>query len=463
MPTDQNIIIVNINDIVVSKYQPRKFFEEESIKELALSIKTYGILNPLLVRKVNDKYELIAGERRYRAAKILGLQEIPVIVKNMGDNEVLELALIENIQRNNLNPIEEAESYKAILSNNNITQEELSAKIGKTQSSISNKMRLLNLNDTVKKAILEGKISERHGRILLKLEKEDQEKILQNIIEKKLTIKETEALVNQKTSKNNILDVLNSIDLENKDSNVFNDKEKEIIEKGEDSMNNNIGVGNFFPQINNENQAPISDNNTIMFNNNPVSTNIPDTNTVPLSVLSQEPPINNMTPPPIIQETPAPQIVPEVNTNVEVTPSISPIPSSEGPSLPPLMPDISLQNSSEPNNNNNMGLNINIEPTIPNVESVIPTIESPAPSVEVKPMTDPPLFNPNLSTAPLPSTVSLEPSVNIAIDTPNPEVPQVSSSLDKIKDMLSTLGDSKVTYKEYSNNEEKCIIISIKE
>ena len=182
MQSENTIIIVNINDIVPGKYQPREIFEEEAIKELAVSIKAHGILNPLLVRKTSSNYEIIAGERRYRAAKLLNLQELPVIVKDISDDEMAELALIENIQRKGLNPIEEAKSYKEILSLKNITQDELSKKIGKSQAFISNRMRLLNLSEKVIDALLNNKISEKHARTMLRVPTlEDQNQLLEEI------------------------------------------------------------------------------------------------------------------------------------------------------------------------------------------------------------------------------------------------------------------------------------------
>lgn len=422
MATDANIIKININDILPSNLQPRKFFDEESIKELALSIKTYGILNPLLVRKQNDKYEIIAGERRYRAAKMLGLTELPVIIKEVDDKQLQELALIENIQRNNLNPMEEAESYKEILTLSNITQEELSQKIGKTQSSISNKMRLLNLNEEVKTAILNGKISERHGRAILKLNKEEQSQILEEIINKKLSVKDTEEIINKKTSQENIKNVLNSIDLDNTTSNTFKDTIKEIKDKGEE-MNNNIGMGNFFPQIDNQNMNNNNNNtNTIMFNNTPMETNnsnivgnqfSTNTTTVPLAELNQEPTISTI---PLQNETTIEPTSTDSDINL-INNTNNPIPQQE-------------------NLNNGIGL-MNDKPLF---------TSNPVPSVE------------NIPTMPLNEL----PTESITLESSTIPLNQVEeSTLDKIKKFISSINDVKLNIKEYNNEKENCIIITI--
>lgn len=440
MQPGENIIKISVNDIFPSKYQPRKVFSEESIKELALSIKTYGILNPLLVRKTPQGYEIIAGERRYRAAKMLGLKEVPAIIKEINDKELAELALIENIQRNDLNPIEEAESYKEILTLNNITQEELSTKIGKSQSVISNKMRLLNLSEKVREALLNRKISERHGRTLLKLNNDEQNQVLEEIISKRLSVKETEELINKKTSKENIKEALNSIDIDNKISNTFNDTIKEIKEKGEDNMNNNIGIGSFFPQMNNSNlnMNNENENNTIMFNNTPMDTSIPsedtiqfnNTNTVPLNTLSQEPTINTLS----LQEE-------QVQTN----------PNTES--------DINIMTNNNNNNNNSF---IETEPQ-PMISPIEQNIQTQMPGIGM--MNDAPLF----TSTPTPSveeqyTIPVnEPQSAQTIPTPEPISPVVSevSSVEKIKNMISSLNDEKLSYKEYSNDRENCIIITI--
>ena len=194
--TEENVVKLNIDLLEPSPYQPRKQFNENSLKELALSIREYGILNPILVRQNNDKYEIIAGERRYRAAKLLNLKEVPVIVKDISDELMTEIALTENLQRENITPIEEAMTYQAILKKTNKTEKELSEMIGKSQPFIANKIRLLNLPQNVQDALINKKISERHARSLLSVkEEEKQTELLEKIIREKLTVKELDLLI----------------------------------------------------------------------------------------------------------------------------------------------------------------------------------------------------------------------------------------------------------------------------
>ena len=153
------VIEVDIDEILPNRFQPRIQFDEEEILELSDSIKEHGVIQPLVVRTIGDKYEIIAGERRYKASVLAGKETVPVIIKNLNDKDSAEIALIENIQRKNLTPIEEALSYKKILDMGYITQENLASKLGKSQSSVANKIRLLNLSDEVQEALLENKIS----------------------------------------------------------------------------------------------------------------------------------------------------------------------------------------------------------------------------------------------------------------------------------------------------------------
>jgi len=176
----EQILNLAITDLVPNKYQPRKNFDEKSLIELTKSIKEYGILNPILVRKQDDKYEIIAGERRYRAAKLAGLTEIPVIIKNIKESDLAELALIENLHRENLNPIEEAKSYEEIMRLSNLTQQSLGKKLGRSQAFIANKIRLLSLPKTIQEALINKKISERHARSLMTVtDQKHQQELLQ--------------------------------------------------------------------------------------------------------------------------------------------------------------------------------------------------------------------------------------------------------------------------------------------
>ena len=185
------ILNINIDLIMPNRFQPRLVFDEKALNELADSIKEHGIIEPIIVRPLNDKYEIIAGERRYKAACIAGLTKVPVIVKHLSDYKSAQVAVIENVQRRNLNPMEEAKSYKRILDHGLKTQEELAKEIGVSQSTIANKLRLLSLAEPVKQALSENKISERHARALLKITSLDkQEELLNKVITERLTVKD---------------------------------------------------------------------------------------------------------------------------------------------------------------------------------------------------------------------------------------------------------------------------------
>lgn len=179
-----------VEDIIPNRFQPRLTFDEKALQELSDSIKVHGVIQPLVLRKVGNKYEIIAGERRYKASCMAGLKKVPAIVREMTDNESAEVALIENVQRKNLSSIEEAQSYKNLLDRGYLTQEELAQKLGVSQPTIANKLRLLNLCDEVQNALLNEQISERHARSLLALSNpDDQKEMLNRIIKERLTVK----------------------------------------------------------------------------------------------------------------------------------------------------------------------------------------------------------------------------------------------------------------------------------
>ena len=193
----KNITYVNIDNIRPNPYQPRKQFNKAPLEELCDSIKQYGVIQPINVRRIsNNIFELVAGERRLRAATMAGLKEIPTIIINVDDNDSAVMALIENLQREDLSYIEEAEGYNNLISDHGFTQEVLAQKIGKSQSTIANKIRLLKLPPLVKKILSDNSLTERHARALLKLHDEQlQLKVLKNICEKGLNVKKTEELV----------------------------------------------------------------------------------------------------------------------------------------------------------------------------------------------------------------------------------------------------------------------------
>lgn len=196
MNSETKILSINIDLIIPNRFQPRLVFDEKSLNELATSIKEHGIIQPLILRKINDKYEIIAGERRYKAAIKAGLVTVPAIVVNIDDNESAEVAIVENLQRSNLNSLEEAKSFKKILDKGFLTQEKLAQRLGISQSSIANKLRLLSLNSEVQNALMSGKISERHARSLLQLENElDQINLLNRIITERLTVRQLDEII----------------------------------------------------------------------------------------------------------------------------------------------------------------------------------------------------------------------------------------------------------------------------
>lgn len=188
---------IPIKSIKPNPYQPRKSFSKRSLEELSQSIKAYGVIQPVSVRKIGeDSYELVAGERRLRAAEMAELEDIPAIVVKFVDKDSAVIALIENLQREDLNFIEEAEGYYSLINDHGLTQQELAEKVGKNQSTIANKLRILRLSDEIKKLIIENNLTERHARALLKLpDDEIQLHVLEKVIKKDLTVKKTEALI----------------------------------------------------------------------------------------------------------------------------------------------------------------------------------------------------------------------------------------------------------------------------
>lgn len=189
---------IAVQKIIPNRFQPRQVFSQQKITELAETIKEHGLLQPIILREYEkDKYEIIAGERRFRAIRYLGWEEVPAIVKTMSDSEAASMAVIENLQREELTSIEEAKAYQRLLELNNLTQAQLAEQLGKSQSFIANKLRLLKLIPEVQQAILDRKISERHGRALIRLNGEQQKQMLKEIINLHLSVKETEKKVNR--------------------------------------------------------------------------------------------------------------------------------------------------------------------------------------------------------------------------------------------------------------------------
>ena len=315
----KKVIELNIDDVLPNRFQPRIKFNEDAINELSKSIKEHGVIQPIVVRPIGDKFEIIAGERRYKASRIAGKTTIPAIITDLNDKDSAEVALIENVQRENLTPIEEAISYKKILDMGYTTQDALASKLGKTQSTVANKLRLLNLDDEVQEALLNEKISERHARSLLKLtNSNDQILMLNKIINERLTVRradeEIEKILSGKkegltslpneepkaepeqSNNNTGFKFINTNQIENNDN--FN--EKSLPQQEEQSEKEEIKPKKFFnileQEPEKEKEAPEtfsfenmfinpsfnqSQNNTIMEEINEIENSIKNSNTIP--------------------------------------------------------------------------------------------------------------------------------------------------------------------------------------
>ena len=262
---ENTVLQVPIEEIIPNRFQPRLSFDDASLNDLASSIKQHGIIQPLVLRRKNDKYEIIAGERRFKAAKIAGLSSVPAVISNLDDNASAEVAIVENIQRKDLTAIEEARSFQALLDKGYMTQDELARKMGLSQSAISNKLRLLTLDESVQEAILAEKISERHARTLLKVPShEKQKELVTRIINERLTVRQLEEVIKESENtgetkmepieniQNNILNnqVNNTESLENLEpvptTNEELDSLKEPIPNNipsiEDMLNNSVDI-----------------------------------------------------------------------------------------------------------------------------------------------------------------------------------------------------------------------------
>ena len=483
--TEDNVSKLNIELLVPNPYQPRKRFDENSIKELALSIREYGILNPILVRKKDDKYEIIAGERRYRAAKLLGMKEIPAIVKDITDERMLEIALIENLQRENITPIEEAMTYQEILKKTSRTEKELSGLIGKSQPFISNKLRLLNLPKNIQDALINKKISERHARSLLTVKDEEkQTALLKRVMAEKLSVKDLDNIINEKEITEEeihsaVKDIMSSL----KDS----DERKE--EKESDNMNN----GNFFPNLTNGQDANASLNSmntqaTGGFTYNPEGQAPAPAPVAPIAeapvapmgpvapVMPQmempvqaaapvmpeaAPEMPQMNPEPVapIPEfnaapaapvEPMPQATPEING--EIAP-VAEIPLFNSPEFNQPAPEAAPMPAVEPEP---------VAPAMPEPAPVEPLLapaptEAPMPAPEAAPVPEAPIFNQELA-AQEPAPAPLVP------ETPAYEVPVAAEEpvqadrFTQVKELLTSNG---IEYKAYSNETGNCIVIEL--
>ena len=241
---NKEVVELYLDDIIPNRFQPREVFNEEALKELSASIKEHGVIQPIIVRKLGDKYEIIAGERRYKATALAGLTKIPAIIRNLDDKEASKVALLENLQRKDLTAIEEARTYQKILELDTMTQEELGRSMGKSQAAIANKMRLLSLPDEIQEALLHDQISERHARSLLNLDNSnDQIKMLNKIIDDRLTVRELDSEINKlkgiepKEEKEIVSEVGPKVEVDNKDDNIIK------IEEPEDDLDDDSDYG----------------------------------------------------------------------------------------------------------------------------------------------------------------------------------------------------------------------------
>lgn len=231
---NNGVVDLKLNSVEPNNDQPRKYFNDEKLNQLAESIKEHGVVQPIIVRKEGDIYRIIAGERRWRATRIAGLETIPAIIKDVSNKQIMEMALIENIQREDLNPIEEAEAYNRLMKEFSMTQEQLSKTVGKSRSLIANSVRLLALGEEIKKLIESGELSNGHGRTLLAIEnKELQLKLAEKIVEEGLSVRETEVLIKKvqsgkKEKKDEVKNKEIFLDIEDRLKNIFGTKVKLI-------------------------------------------------------------------------------------------------------------------------------------------------------------------------------------------------------------------------------------------
>ena len=213
------IIELYLDDIIPNRFQPREKFDSEALKELSTSIKEHGVIQPIIVRKIGEKYEIIAGERRYKASALAGLTKIPAIIRNLDDKEASKVALLENLQRKDLTAIEEARTYQKILELDSMTQEELGRTMGKSQAAIANKLRLLALTDEVQEALLNDQISERHARSLLNVTNQNEQvEMLERVINNRMTVRELDHAIR-------------SLKLNNNEQQTLSIEEKPVVEQ----------------------------------------------------------------------------------------------------------------------------------------------------------------------------------------------------------------------------------------
>ncbi len=351
MQTQENeVVYLHLDDIIPNRFQPRQVFDEKALKELAVSIKEHGVIQPIIVRNIGNKYEIIAGERRYKASALAGLTTIPAIIRNLDDKESSKVALLENLQRKNLNPIEEAKTYQKILELDQMTQEELAKTMGKSQSAVANKLRLLSLTDEVQDALLKEEISERHARTLLSVtDKEEQKRLLKEIINNKMTVRELEEKIKPKEENITPQDIDNMLNPQpvNLTEPLFNNNQNTVNTNND--FNQNVGIDYStppkfidydIPNINSENLESTAnkqiDINALKDNAKDINVAAPEKNIDQfLQVDSEEKPTN--------QESTFKFFAPEEDTT-EVQTKAEPNNQNNQAFIPPIPTDTSVNN-----------------------------------------------------------------------------------------------------------------------
>ena len=359
MNLEKEIFDISLQDIIPNRFQPREMFDDEALQELSQSIKEHGVIQPIIVRKVGDKYEIIAGERRFRASQLAGKETIPALIRDIDDKEAAKIALLENLQRSNLTPIEEAKTYQTILKLDNITQEELAQNLGKSQSTIANKLRLLTLDEEVQTALLNSQISERHARSLIGLDHSRQKELLHKVINEKLTVRQLdEEIISNATGQtlgNNQIQMPRPQNLSegripmdmNQNPVVQNPIfASPISENNEQARETNLKSNIIKEKINSENSVEIPQMNQVNQNINEL--NLPNTNNIEnQETFNNENHQNNMA------QDPSPQLDPVMQNkepelpknnifdklrvqNVEQTQQPDPVMPNEEPKLPNL-------------------------------------------------------------------------------------------------------------------------------
>lgn len=350
MNLEKEIFEISLKDIMPNRFQPREIFEDSALQELAQSIKEHGVIQPIIVRKVGDKYEIIAGERRFRASQLAGKETIPALVRDIDDKEAAKIALLENLQRKDLTPIEEAKTYQTILKLDNITQDELAQNLGKSQSAVANKLRLLNLDEEVQTALLNSKISERHARSLLPLDHEKQRELLHRIINERLTVRQVDEEVMKLTGK----------------------IPEAVSEEGEIAMPNN----NEMPNLNNNILNGVNNNLGSINNNDPMNPN--PINQTPMSNISQD--LNNPSPIKSVNNTNSiPQTAPNQTVNPVSTNNLNQTPINNNIISPAqVSTESKVENNSPipgtPNNLTNQNIHNNVPNTPDNIN--IPNVNN---------------------------------------------------------------------------------------